>query len=473
MQVGKMLKEQILEADSIRIYELIHSGQISSFEVTKMYIKQIEQVNGELNCLVESRFEEALREAEQADEAIRNNQTNGKLFGVPISMKESFDVNGMQTTGGLQQRKGFIQQRDAEIVGKLKSEGAIIVGKTNTPELCFCQETDNKLYGRTNNPHNVNRTAGGSSGGEGAMIAAGCAAVGIGSDIGGSIRFPSHFNGVVGFKSGMHQVSQQGSFPFVEHPLQKRMLGIGPMAKTVRDAKHIYSIIAEKPYEEKSLDDFTIIQLPENIFPLNERTKQLFEDVTSTISELIKVETEAPPLFQESAQLWQEIMSIDGAMDIRNITEKNAIQQYVREQLFKDAAIHRYLSWALIGASLFKPSAKRLAEIESIIKTGDEILHDYFQHKIGILPVYHTSALPHGEVYREIFSIRKTYLTYMPYVAYANVWGLPALTIPIGVCDEGLPIAFQLISVNGNEDALFQLGTKIEQHFRGYVRAQV
>ncbi|MBO1914857.1 amidase, partial [Microvirga sp. 3-52] len=99
---------------------------------------------------------------------------------------------------------------DAELVKKLKSEGAIILGKTNTPELCFCQETDNKLYGRTNNARDTSRTAGGSSGGEAVMISVGGAAAGLGSDIGGSIRFPCHFNGVIGFKSGNSQVSSVG-----------------------------------------------------------------------------------------------------------------------------------------------------------------------------------------------------------------------------------------------------------------------
>ena len=127
-------------------------------------------------------------------------------------MKESFHVEGMRTTGGLLNRKESIQDADAEVVRKLRNEGAIILGKTNTPALCFCQETDNKLYGRTNNPWDLTRTAGGSSGGEGVLIAIGGAAVGLGSDIGGSIRLPSHFNGVVGFKSGNSQVSSVGVF---------------------------------------------------------------------------------------------------------------------------------------------------------------------------------------------------------------------------------------------------------------------
>ncbi|MFK4997846.1 amidase family protein [Bacillus sp. N9] len=153
-----------------------------------------------------------MNEAEAADLQVNAGNAKGKLFGVPISVKESFHVREMKTTSGLLHRKDMVMTEDAAIVQKLKDEGAIILAKTNTPSLCFCQESDNKLYGRTNNPWDVRKTAGGSSGGEAALIAVGGAAAGIGSDIGGSIRFPSHFNGVIGFKSGRNQVDVGGSF---------------------------------------------------------------------------------------------------------------------------------------------------------------------------------------------------------------------------------------------------------------------
>src|SRR5699024_1719466 len=156
------------------------------------------------------------------------------LYGVPISIKESFDVIGMKTTGGIVHRKDIIMSKDADVVRQLKDAGAIILCKTNTPALCFCHETDNKLYGRTNNAWNEKKTAGGSSGGEGALIGVGGTPVGMSSDIGGSIRFPSHFNGVVGFKPGMYQVSADGHFPPDKIPIKARMSGIGPIGKSVR-----------------------------------------------------------------------------------------------------------------------------------------------------------------------------------------------------------------------------------------------
>lgn len=471
-------KEQIvLNADAMRIRELVMNKELSVVEVTKVLIDHIKKTNIELNYLVEDRFETALEEAENADRAIAEGNADGKLFGVPMSIKESFDVAGLQTTGGLKRRKGFVQTKDAEVVSKLRAEGAIILGKTNTPELCFCQETDNKLYGRTNNPHNVNRTVGGSSGGEGAIIAVGGAAAGLGSDIGGSIRFPSHFNGIVGFKPGNNQVSQIGSYPFVGDPFQQRMLGIGPMTKSVRDAKYLYSIISQEPVVKKDIDQFTINVFRTTQYPLSDETTLLLNNVYLHMKETLKTEREPIPYFDESALLWQEIMSIDGGegtiVEAFGNRRGNVYREYSKELLNGRSDIHRYLSWALIGASLFKPSKKRIREIGEILKKGDAKVSAYLDNRIVIMPVYHKTAPPHGEVYQEIFSIKKTFLKYMPYVAYANTWGLPSLTVPVGKDKDGMPIGLQIIGKNGNEDALFTVGSIIEKEFGGYVRAKI
>ena len=468
--------QSILDMDATQLARLIAQKEITSRRTVEIYIGHIRKINPAVNCLVEDRFAEAMKEAEWADEQIAAGTAKGKLFGVPIGMKEAFDVAGMQTTGGLLRRKGFVQHKDAEAVRKLKAEGAIILGKTNTPELCFCQETDNKLYGRTNNPHDLTRTAGGSSGGEAALIAAGGAAVGLGSDIGGSIRFPSHFNGVIGFKSGKGQVSSEGSYPAVEEDLQERMLGIGPIAKTVRDARLVYSIVAKTPSAQKQLPQFTVNVLPKTKYPLSLATAHLLDSIYADVSREFKTEREVPPYFEDAAGLWQEIMSIGGAQGPKReafgTKAPQPMQEYVKERTTGTAGIHRYLSWALIGASLFKPSAKRLKKIRKFIEHGDHILEGYFHSHILVLPVYHTGAAKHGVVYNEIFSLKKTFMQYLPYVAYPNVWGLPALTVPVGFDEQGMPVAVQLISKNGNEEALFELGEWLERHYGGYKRAQ-
>ncbi|MCM3743169.1 amidase [Sporosarcina luteola] len=470
--MGKV--ESILSADAMKISEMVLNREISVSDVTTIFIDRIKDKNPSVNFLAEERFDAAMEQAVRADAQVSSGKATGALFGVPMSMKESFDVAGLQTTGGLLGRRGSVQKEDSVVVSKLKAEGAIIIGKTNTPELCFCQETDNKLYGRTNNPWNTERTAGGSSGGEGAAIALGAAAAGLGSDIGGSIRFPSHFNGVIGFKSGKGQVSQVGSFPFVEDPWQQRMLGIGPIVKTVRDAKLIYSIIAEHSIEERDIADFSINVYRTTELPISNETVKLLNNVYLSCKNTYTTEREPLPYLKESALLWQEIMSIDGGESTRKTAFQNGkgspLTAYVRERISGTSDIHRYLSWALIGASLFKPSRNRIDEIGSLLEQGDEFLDKYLEKRLIIMPVYHIAAPPHGVVYKEIFSIRKTFEKYMPFAAYANTWGLPSLTVPMGKDHDGMPIGMQIISKNGNEDAIFSLGSFLEKEFGGYSR---
>lgn len=461
--------------DAITIAKKIADGTISSEKIVHTYIEHIQHRENEINAIVEKRFDLALLEAKQVDEQRhQNGEQRGPLCGVPISVKESFDVKQMKTTGGLHHRKKYIPNHDAYVVKKLKEAGAIVLCKTNTPALCFCQETNNKLYGRTNNPWGVTRTAGGSSGGEGALLAIGGAAAGIGSDIGGSIRFPSHMNGVVGFKPGKFQVSSEGHFPADDIPLQRRMSSMGPMGKSVRDMKLIYNIIANNPATEQTLDNMIIQFLPdEQPYPISYKTRETLLAIRAFLRTSFQIEQQIPPYFTDSAVLWQEMMSVEGSKTVKELTfdgKGNVITTYLKEMLTKRTDIHKYLSWALIGSTLFKPSRKRVQEINTIMNEGDQQLSDYFSNRLLIIPVYHTGALKHGKLYKEVFSIRKTFKKYMPYVAYANVWGLPSLTIPVSVDDNNMPIGVQIISTNGNEGAIFSLGKILEKQFRGYIR---
>lgn len=466
--------QAIIDMDATEISEKVKGGILTSVEAVDVFTSHINRVNPHINAMVETRFTQAAKEAREVDQDQSNQSTrSGKLTGVPISVKESFDVSGMKTTSGLLSRQNAWRDTDADAVINLKREGAMILGKTNTPEMCFCQETDNKLYGRTNNPWDVARTAGGSSGGEGALHAAGGAAVGIGADIGGSIRFPSHFNGIIGMKSGMNHVSAKGCFPPFPNPLQNRMLGIGPMGKTVRDIRLVYNIVANTPAKPKNAENVHIDILPGDTgYPLSRETAHILNDIARFLGEVFSVKRTSPPFFTDSAQLWQEIMSIDGARDIATTAapESSMTREFMKEKFTKNASVHSYLSWALIGAKMFRPSEKRITEMEAFLEQGDDVLHDYLADRVLIMPVYHQAAPYHGKVYSEIFSIRKTFKKYMPYVAYANVWGLPALTIPIGTDGHDMPIGVQIIGRNDDEDLLFQIGEKLETEFGGYQR---
>lgn len=477
---ASLTKDELLQLDAVAIRDQIKNRQLTSVYITRTLIEHIKTVNTKLNAVVEDRFDLALQEAKEKDKKINSvNFEKQPLYGVPISIKESFHVKGMKTTGGLFHRKDLIMSEDADVVKKLKKAGAIILAKTNTPALCFCQETDNKLYGRTNNAWNKKKTAGGSSGGEGALIAVGGTPVGISSDIGGSIRFPSHFNGVVGFKAGMEQISRKGHFPKATIPLQKRMSTFGPIGKSVRDVETVYKIVKNKNRHERRLyEKFIIDVLPvDHGYPLTKPIAQSLQSIETFLSSEYETNWAIPPYFNDSAQIWQEIMSIDGAKEMRelafNTDRINLWKQYAKERFIGRSNTHHYLSWALIGANMFKPSTKRVKKIEKIVSQGEPILNSHFRNRISIMPVYHRTALKHGDLFKELFSIKKSFKQYLPYIAYANVWGLPSLTIPVGFDENNLPYAIQLISTNGNESALFSIGKKIEQQFGGYKRSLV
>lgn len=476
IEISAEEKMALLSFDAVKIAHIIQTRKYTIEEITHTYIQHIKTVNPSLNGIVEERFNEALLEAQKKDRLLSSiNPDEKPLYGVPITIKEAFQVAHMSLTGGLIGRKDIIANKDAIVVHKLRNAGAIILGTTNTPELCFCQETENKLYGRTNNAWDLTKSAGGSSGGEGAILGVGGSVVGIGSDIGGSIRFPSHFNGVCGFKSGQYQIPSEGHFPDTPNSIQARMFGIGPMGKSVRDLELVYSIIAEHVPTSQSYQTMTIDILPNNTYPLSATTGKLLDKIEDSLKDTLAVKRVTPPFFNESAQLWQEIMSIDGGAYIRTLAlpsqKNNLITTYLKEKLTKNTTTHSYLSWALIGAKLFQPSPKRVEEIKNTLQHGDEKLTDYLMNRLLIFPVYHSSAPKHGMVYKEIFSIRKTFRKYMPYTAYANVWGLPALTVPVGRDPHNMPIGIQIIGLNGNEAAIFSLGKVLENIFGGYDRS--
>ncbi len=207
--------------------------ELSAREVVQAHIDRIVQVDAQLNAVVVKRFDEALREADAADQAQARGEKLGPLHGVPVTIKERFDVAGTLTTVGLTGRTGNRAPQDAVSVALLRKAGAIVLGKTNVPQLGMLVETDNPVYGRTNNPWNLDRSPGGSSGGEGAIIAAGGSPLGLGSDAGGSIRIPCHACGIHGLKPTSRRLSLKGHFSVPNWPVEWAQAG--PMARSVED----------------------------------------------------------------------------------------------------------------------------------------------------------------------------------------------------------------------------------------------
>lgn len=203
-------------------FELIkqyQQGQAQIDVTIESIIQSIEQKNIKLNAICEDRFEEARKEAKEKQIKLNQHEVDFNkypLWGLPITIKESFAVKGMKQTLGTLERKNWIAHEDATLVKRLKELGAIILGTTNTSELCFWFECSNPVYGKTSNPLDLSRTSGGSSGGEAALIASEVLPIGLGSDIGGSIRIPAHFCGLIGYKASPGVLPMTGHFPAIE-----------------------------------------------------------------------------------------------------------------------------------------------------------------------------------------------------------------------------------------------------------------
>src|SRR3954466_5516611 len=222
---------------------LIRSRKLSPVELVQAHLDRIETVNPKTNAYVQVDAERDLAAGRHAEKAVLENKTLGPRHGVPISIKSAIGVPGMRCEAGTKLRTGHVATQDAPLVARLRRAGAIILGMTNTPELLMAWETDNLLYGRTNNPWDLSRTAGGSSGGEAAAIAACCSAGGVGSDGGGSIRVPAHFSGICGLKPTPGRVPSSGHFPDLLGPFA--LIGVvGPMARTIEDVRLLFDAMA-------------------------------------------------------------------------------------------------------------------------------------------------------------------------------------------------------------------------------------
>ena len=216
---------------AVSMAELIRQKKLSAIELVQAHLSKITRLNPKLNAYVHVNSDAALQQARVDEQSLTQNQILGPLHGVPLSIKSSIDVGGgFRCESGTKLRAGHVPSPDAPLVSRLRKAGAIILGVTNTPELLMAWETDNLLYGRTNNPWDLLRTPGGSSGGEASAIASGCSAGGVGSDGGGSIRVPAHFSGICGLKPTPGRIPATGHYPISVGPFA--LLGVvGPMTK--------------------------------------------------------------------------------------------------------------------------------------------------------------------------------------------------------------------------------------------------
>ena len=447
--------------------EQVRQKEISPVELTEAHLARIEQLNPKLNAFVQVDVEGARRQAHAAEAAVMSSKNLGPLHGVPLSIKSSIDVARMRCEAGTKLRAGHVATQDAPLVSRLRAAGAIILGVTNTPELLMAWETDNVLHGRTNNPWDLSRTPGGSSGGEAAAIASGCSAGGVGSDGGGSIRVPAHFSGICGLKPTPGRIPATGHYPVSVGPFA--LLGVvGPMARTVADVKTLFEVMqgpddgdpsaAPVPVRWPTYEDLKKIRI--GYFEDDGRTPVTAETraVVRTSAEALKkagfdVRPFRPEGLEEARQLWWKFFGIAGGMLLGPMAQEHEADL--------SPILKQFLSWvatepAHSGQSLLDAWIQR-----DLVRM--KIFAQMREFPILLCPVAAIPAFKHGERSWQIEGKTVQYLDAWSYTEWFNLLGNPGAVVPVSHSAEGLPIGVQIVGRPWEEEQVLAVAAALER----------
>ena len=444
----------------------VRNKKISPVELAEAHLAKIERLNPKLNAFIQIDSERVRQQARHAETAVMSGRELGPLHGVPISIKASIEVAGMKCEAGTRLRAGYVAQTDAPLVERLRRAGALILGMTNTPELLMAWETDNALYGRTNSPWDLDRTPGGSSGGESAAIASGMSAGGVGSDGGGSIRVPAHFSGICGLKPTPGRIPATGHFPPSGGPFA--LIGVvGPMARTVDDLKVLFEVT-------QGPDDGDTWAAPVPLrWPTPHELKQLkigyFEDdgrtpVTREIRSAVRtaadalrhagfqVESFRPEGLEQSRILWKKFFVKMGGMLIAPM--------FAGREQDANPILKQFLEW-----SEAEPKLSEHDVIDTWIQRDmlrANFLEQMRKYPILLCPPAAIPAFRHGERNWAVEGKKIEYLDAWSYTEWFNLLGNPAAVVPITHSERGLPVGVQIVGRPWEEEQVLSIAAMIE-----------
>ena len=451
--------KEIPEMSVRELAQAIRAGEISSVEVTEAFVRRISEVNPKLNAVVQVCADSALSEAARADRALARGECFGPLHGVPMTLKDSFDSAGVVSAGGTLGRKDFVPGKDATVLSRLKKNGAILLGKTNTPEFTLMYETDNLVYGRTNNPYDPECSPGGSSGGAAAIVASGCSPFDVGSDYGGSLRYPAHCCGITSIKPTSGRVPRTGHIlPFggVLDSFQQ----VGPVAKHVEDLEYILPLIAGPDWidpsivpmplgKSKNVDVRTLrvaFHTDNGVLPASEETAAAVHAAAKALEDGgALVEEGQPKGMEDSYEIMMGLLSADGGASIRRLLRESGTERHS-------------IPWLGLGSPM--ESAAFDALVMRWYGFRSSMLSFLENRDVILSPVNALPALPHGAVRDDLRAFSYT-------MAY-NLTGWPVTVVRAGTSSSDLPIGVQIAARPWREDVSLAAAAWVERELGAF-----
>jgi amidase len=422
----------------------IRAGHLSSREVLSGHLAQIARHNPALNAVITLDAERAAERAKEADDALARGENWGPLHGVPFTLKDAHATAGVRTTTGFPPLRDYVPDEDGTVAARLKAAGGILMGKTNVPVMLADFQTSNPIFGRTNNPWDLARTPGGSSGGAAAALASGMTPFEIGTDLSASIRLPAHFCGVFGLKPTERRVPLTGLIPGLPGPRPLRIMStIGPMARTVEDLALLYSIIAGPDGHDTEVPPV----------PVGGPAEINLRDIRIAVAPTFPGIPVATEIRAAIAQLVTRLAPL-----CRVVEEATLPSLDFNQQLASTGALVGMMIGAVQPGAQEQPAT--LAQYLEALDRRDQsiVAWEQFFDRWDILlgPPSMTTAFPHCEPGSplQVDGQEVSYWTVSAHGALFNYTGHPAVVLPYTVDDAGLPIGIQLVGKRWSESRL-------------------
>ncbi|GAB3388314.1 amidase [Amycolatopsis echigonensis] len=465
----------------------LRAGEVTSLELTDQAIDRIEREDKALNAICVPDFDRARTAAREADQA-RARGEDAPLLGIPVTVKECYNVAGLPTTWGMPEHRGFLPAEDAVQVARLKSAGAVLLGKTNVPLGLQGLQSSNPVYGTTNNPWDHDRTPGGSSGGSAAALAAGFGALSIGSDIAGSLRTPAHFCGVYGHKPSLGLVANRGMVPPAAPalPVDLDLAVVGPMARTARDLALLLDVMAGPdpltygvaheltlpPARHERLSDFRVLVLDDHPFiPTGAAVRAGVDRVAEALSEAgAQVERHSPllPDLAEAATLYTELL-FSGSVARFPVEAYEQLQARAAGLSADDRSLDAARLRGMVLTHRDWLAANRRRELH---RRGWRQFFAEFD--AVVCPVTPTPAFPHDHnpdllaCRIDIDGVEYPFFDQLVWAGLATMPGLPATAMPAGFSPEGLPVGVQIIGPMFEDRTPLRVADLLEQRLGGF-----